>query len=86
MIPTEIALPDPKQYKDESSFMQVCVPMMMKDKSMENDQAVAACSNMWENKDKATNNSSTPLFANSFREAERGGRKFLVVPGVPLRE
>jgi hypothetical protein len=79
-------VPNPKQYEDQDSFMQVCVPMMMKDKSMENEQAVAACMNMWKNKDKATTNAHTPLFANSFREAERGGRKFLVVPGVPLRE
>jgi hypothetical protein len=79
-------LPDPKQFKDQDTFMQACVPMMMKDKSMENDQAVAACSNIWENKDKATNNTRTHLFPNAFRQIKQGEKDYLIVSGIPLKE
>jgi hypothetical protein len=60
--------------------------MMMKDKSMQNDQAVAACSSMWENKDKATNNTRAHLFPNAFRQIKQGEKDYLIVSGIPLKE
>lgn len=79
-------MPNPKDFQDKQSFLTVCIPMMIKDKNMENDQAVAACSNMWEHRDKATSNARSHLIANAYREVKTGDKIFLVVPGVPLRE
>ncbi len=79
-------MPNPKDYKDQESFISACIPMMIKDKGMENDQAAAACYSMWRNRDKTESNARAPLFSNSFREVEKAGKKFLVVSGIPVRE
>ena len=39
-------MPDPASYADEDEFMAACVPQLM-DEGREQDQAVAACLNMW---------------------------------------
>lgn len=43
-------MPNPSDYSNQEDFMGACVPKMMKDKGMANDQAVATCMNMWRNK------------------------------------
>jgi hypothetical protein len=46
-------MPDPKKYKDKDSFMKICIPMVLKEGTAKsNDQAVAVCSSMWENRGK----------------------------------
>lgn len=45
-------MPNPSDYDSEENWMGACVPKMM-DEGKPQDQAVAACINMWENKDKA---------------------------------
>lgn len=45
-------MPEPKDYNKQDEWMGACVPMMMKDKGMEQDQAVAACMSMWREHDK----------------------------------
>ena len=42
-------MPDPSEYENEKEWMAACVPRMM-DEGKEQDQAVAACINMWERK------------------------------------
>lgn len=49
-------MPDPANYDDESSWMSACVPAVM-DEGKPNDQAVAACASMWEDRDKAADSS-----------------------------
>jgi HK97 family phage major capsid protein len=44
-------MPNPGDFKSKDEFMKVCVPMRIKEGS-EQDQAVAACSGMWEKHDK----------------------------------
>ncbi|MHC2396489.1 HK97 family phage prohead protease/HK97 family phage major capsid protein [Bradyrhizobium barranii subsp. barranii] len=43
----------PHKGESQSEFMSRCVPDMMGDGKRENDQAVAACLNIWRNKDKS---------------------------------
>ena len=44
-------MPDPNEYEDEKSFMEVCIPKVLQDgTAKDNDQAVAICSSMWEKK------------------------------------
>jgi hypothetical protein len=45
-------MPNPKEYETEEAFMAVCVPKM-KGEGKEQEQAIAACLNMWKNRDKA---------------------------------
>lgn len=40
-------MPNPMDYDDKDEWMKACVPKMM-DEGKDNDQAVAACMNMWE--------------------------------------
>jgi hypothetical protein len=40
-------MPNPNNFDDKTEFMKVCVPMMV-DEGREQDQAVAACSSMWD--------------------------------------
>ncbi len=42
-------MPNPKDYKDESEWMAACVPVRVGEGDAQ-DQAVAACSSMWQNK------------------------------------
>jgi len=46
-----IGMPNPKDYKDEDSFMAACVPAV-KGEGKDQDQAVAQCINMWKERDK----------------------------------
>lgn len=78
-------MPNPKDYKDQESFMAVCVPKL-KEEGKEQDQAVAACSSMWERRNKAETNARVRIVSNSYREVKKAEKTFLVVPGVPLRE
>jgi hypothetical protein len=45
-------MPNPSDYDSQDKWMAVCVPKMM-DEGKPNEQAVAACMNMWETQDKA---------------------------------
>jgi len=47
-------MPKVGDYDNEKDWMSACVPKMMSDKGMENGQAVAACMNMWSERDKAS--------------------------------
>lgn len=42
-------MPDPMEFDDKDKWMGACVPKMM-DEGKDNDQAVAACNSMWENR------------------------------------
>jgi len=44
-------MPDPKNYESEDDWMGACVPRMI-DEGKKQDQAVAACMNMWRNKER----------------------------------
>lgn len=48
-------MPETTEYDNENDWMGACVPRMMQDKDMPQEQAVAACMNMWRDKGKATN-------------------------------
>lgn len=45
-------MPDPADYGDHDAWMEACVPTMM-DEGKPQDQAVAACGQMWRDRDKA---------------------------------
>ena len=45
-------MPDPSNYASEAEFLDACIPMMV-DEGKPQDQAVAACSSMWADRDKA---------------------------------
>jgi hypothetical protein len=44
-------MPDPKKYDSEEKWMAACVPTML-DEGKKQEQAVAACLNMWRNKER----------------------------------
>jgi hypothetical protein len=44
-------MPDPAEYDDEKEWMEVCVPTFLSE-GKDQDQAVAACMQMWRDKDK----------------------------------
>ena len=44
-------MPEPKNYKDEDSWMEACVPEV-KGEGKDQDQAVAQCMSMWKERDK----------------------------------
>jgi chromosome segregation ATPase len=45
-------MPNPKSYKDKKSFMKTCVPQVVQE-GKEQKQAVAICSSLWANRNKA---------------------------------
>ncbi len=51
----------PHKGESQSDFMSRCVPDLMGDGKRENDQAVAACMNIWRNKDKAFSDIEAPF-------------------------
>jgi len=80
-----VKLPNVGEYDNEKDWMQACVPKMIQE-GKEQDQAVAACMNMWKQKGKAAESNISHLFGNAFREVKQGEKDYLVVPGVPVRE
>jgi len=46
-------MPDPKKFKDKDSFLKICIPTLVEEGKSQ-DQAVAICNSMWENRDKKT--------------------------------
>lgn len=51
-------MPKVGDYDNEKDWMSACVPKMMKDKEMDQDQAVAACMNMWKEHSASSNHMS----------------------------
>jgi HK97 family phage prohead protease len=43
-------MPNPSNYDNQSDWMEYCVPIVMDENGGDNDQAVAQCISMWENK------------------------------------
>jgi hypothetical protein len=64
-------MPKVGDYDNEKDWMSACVPKMMSDKGMENDQAVAACMNMWRERDKASKKDMEVSFADRFHKLFR---------------
>ena len=46
-------MPDPSKYDDREDWLEACIPTMIEE-GREQDQAVAACMQMWRDRDKAT--------------------------------
>ena len=42
-------MPNPKDFKDQESFMKACIPIVMKE-GKTNDQAIGQCMGMWKEK------------------------------------
>lgn len=45
-------MPDPQNFDEKEDFMEVCVPYVIRHEDAGNEEAVAKCLGMWENKDK----------------------------------
>ena len=66
-------MPDPKDYKDEDSWMSACVPAV-KEEGKDQDQAVAQCTNMWKKRDLRTAGKETRVLpVSEFRFNESDG-------------
>lgn len=78
-------MPNPSDYQDKNEFMKVCIPKL-KEEGKEQDQAVAVCISMWDRRGKQPASNISHIFSNGYRMEMKGGKEFIVVPGVPLRE
>jgi len=44
-------MPNPKKFKNKKSFLDSCIPQVV-DEGKDQDQAVAICNSMWDNRNK----------------------------------
>lgn len=63
-------MPNPNDYSDKSKFMSACISKAKKE-GKDQDQAVAMCNSMWENKDSdetTTNKDKFAIFSQDRRD------------------
>jgi len=66
-------MPKPMEYDNQDRWMEVCIPQMI-DEGKDHDQAVAACMNMWENREGGKTADDTLIMYGGQVKALGGGK------------